>query len=90
MYRGRLCCEANPRDILDHIAQHGYQECLRCLSGRHVRSHCGGSSSMSTLDLSRYAFDGGENAAPIENLSSLPAEDQDRLCWPASTSTTAA
>lgn len=34
---------------------------------------------MSTLDLSRYAFDGGENAAPIENLSSLPAEDQDRL-----------
>lgn len=33
MYRGRLCCEANPRDILDHIAQHGYQECLRCLAG---------------------------------------------------------
>ncbi|SDF35471.1 SufB/SufD family protein [Desulfovibrio legallii] len=34
---------------------------------------------MSTLDLSRYAFAGGENAAPIENLSSLPAEDQERL-----------
>lgn len=32
MYNGKLCCEANPRDILDHISNHGYQECLRCLS----------------------------------------------------------
>ncbi|MDO5484049.1 MAG: ABC transporter ATP-binding protein [Desulfovibrionaceae bacterium] len=33
MYNGKLCCEARPREILDHIAQHGYQECLRCLAG---------------------------------------------------------
>ena len=33
MYHGKLCCEARPRVILDHIAQHGYQECLRCLAG---------------------------------------------------------
>ena len=32
MYNGKLCCEAKPREILDHIAKHGYQECLRCLS----------------------------------------------------------
>lgn len=30
MYEGRLCCEARPLDILDHIRQGGYQECLRC------------------------------------------------------------
>ena len=33
MYHGKLCCEARPREILDHIANHGYQECLRCLAG---------------------------------------------------------
>lgn len=33
MYDGKLCCEAGPREILDHIANHGYQECLRCLAG---------------------------------------------------------
>ena len=32
LYNGHLCCEANPRDILDHISQHGYQECVRCLN----------------------------------------------------------
>jgi len=32
MYNGKLCCEARPRDILDHISRHGYKECLRCLS----------------------------------------------------------
>ncbi|HBW16471.1 MAG TPA: ABC transporter ATP-binding protein [Desulfovibrio sp.] len=31
MYDGHLCCEARPRDILEHIGKHGYQECLRCL-----------------------------------------------------------
>lgn len=31
MYDGRLCCEARPRDILDHVSRYGYQECLRCL-----------------------------------------------------------
>jgi len=39
MYNGRLCCEARPRDILDHISRHGYKECLRCLSaenGEHI------------------------------------------------------
>jgi len=30
LYNGHLCCEANPRDILDHIRQYGYQECVRC------------------------------------------------------------
>ena len=33
MYNGVLCCEARPRDILDHISVHGYQECVRCLTG---------------------------------------------------------
>ena len=33
MYHGKLCCEDKPRRILDHIANHGYQECLRCLAG---------------------------------------------------------
>ncbi len=33
MYNGKLCCEARPREILDHIARHGYKECLRCLAG---------------------------------------------------------
>ena len=33
MYNGKLCCEAGPREILEHIANHGYQECLRCLAG---------------------------------------------------------
>jgi len=32
MYNGQLCCEARPRDILDHISKHGYEECLRCLT----------------------------------------------------------
>lgn len=32
MYEGKLCCESNPRDILDHITRFGYQECLRCLA----------------------------------------------------------
>jgi len=31
LYDGHLCCEANPRDILDHIGKYGYQECVRCL-----------------------------------------------------------
>ncbi len=32
MYNGHLCCEARPRDILDHVGRYGYQECVRCLS----------------------------------------------------------
>lgn len=32
LYEGKLCCESNPRDILDHISRFGYQECLRCLA----------------------------------------------------------
>ena len=31
MYNGKLCCSAKPREILDHISQHGYEECVRCL-----------------------------------------------------------
>ena len=34
---------------------------------------------MSSVNLSRFQFNGGENAAPIENLASLPREDQERL-----------
>lgn len=30
MYEGRLCCEGRPLDILEHIRQGGYQDCLRC------------------------------------------------------------
>jgi Fe-S cluster assembly ATP-binding protein len=33
MYNGRLACEARPREILEHIAKYGYQECLRCFAG---------------------------------------------------------
>ena len=31
LYNGHLCCEARPRDILGHIREYGYQECVRCL-----------------------------------------------------------
>ncbi|SME92943.1 ABC transporter ATP-binding protein [Desulfovibrio gilichinskyi] len=31
LYNGHLCCEARPRDILEHIRQYGYQECVKCL-----------------------------------------------------------
>jgi len=31
LYDGVLCCEARPRDILDHISKYGYKECVRCL-----------------------------------------------------------
>ena len=30
LYEGSLCCEAGPRQILDHVARHGYQECVNC------------------------------------------------------------
>ncbi len=35
MYDGRLCCDSRPnrpRDILDHISEYGYKECVRCLN----------------------------------------------------------
>jgi Fe-S cluster assembly ATP-binding protein len=32
MYDGHLCCEARPRDILDHVEKYGYKECVRCLT----------------------------------------------------------
>jgi Fe-S cluster assembly ATP-binding protein len=32
LYDGHLCCEGRPRDILDHIQEHGYQECIRCMN----------------------------------------------------------
>jgi Fe-S cluster assembly ATP-binding protein len=32
LYQGRLCCEARPRDILEHIRSYGYQECIKCLN----------------------------------------------------------
>lgn len=30
MFEGKLCCEARPLDILEHIRKDGYQECMRC------------------------------------------------------------
>ena len=33
MYHGKLCCEDKPRRILDHIANHGYQECRSVRAG---------------------------------------------------------
>lgn len=36
MYEGELCCEARPRDILDHIREAGYQECLNCFMDNKV------------------------------------------------------
>lgn len=32
LFNGHLCCEGRPRDILDHIHEHGYQECIRCMN----------------------------------------------------------
>lgn len=32
LYQGHLCCEGRPLDILDHIREHGYQECVRCMN----------------------------------------------------------
>jgi len=32
LYQGQLCCEGRPRDILEHIRTHGYQECLKCFN----------------------------------------------------------
>ncbi|MFO7761673.1 MAG: ABC transporter ATP-binding protein [Desulfobia sp.] len=32
MYDGKLCCVARPRDILDHIREYGYGECVKCLT----------------------------------------------------------
>lgn len=32
LYKGHLCCQGRPRDILDHIRAHGYQECVRCMN----------------------------------------------------------
>lgn len=32
LYQGHLCCEARPRDILEHIRSYGYQECIKCLN----------------------------------------------------------
>ena len=34
-----------------------------------------------TVDLSHYSFSGGEQADPIEDLSRLPKEDQERLVY---------
>ena len=33
LFNGYLCCEDKPRVILEHIREHGYQECVRCLTG---------------------------------------------------------
>ena len=37
LYNGHLCCEARPRDILEHIRKFGYQECVKCLTGEAIQ-----------------------------------------------------
>lgn len=37
LYGGFLCCEDKPRTILEHIREHGYQECVRCLTKPSAR-----------------------------------------------------
>ncbi len=32
LYDGKLCCAARPMDILDHVRDYGYGECVRCLA----------------------------------------------------------
>ena len=32
LFKGHLCCEGRPRDIMEHIREHGYQECVRCMN----------------------------------------------------------
>ena len=32
LFNGHLCCEARPRDILEHIRKYGYKECVKCLN----------------------------------------------------------
>ncbi len=32
LHKGVLCCQANPRVILEHIGKFGYKECVRCLN----------------------------------------------------------
>ena len=46
LYDGRLCCEARPRDILEHIRSFGYQECIKCLNEP---------SGLTPLDVTRTA-----------------------------------
>ncbi|SHN49770.1 ABC transporter ATP-binding protein [Desulfovibrio litoralis] len=38
MFNGQLCCEARPLDILDHVRQYGYKECMRCFSNDNTCS----------------------------------------------------
>lgn len=42
MYEGKLCCEGRPLDILDHIRQSGYQDCLRCFMTEPVPGEISG------------------------------------------------
>jgi Fe-S cluster assembly ATP-binding protein len=30
LYSGRLACEGNPRDLIEEIAQNGYEKCVEC------------------------------------------------------------
>lgn len=32
LYNGHLCCEDNPKRILEHLQKYGYRECIRCLT----------------------------------------------------------
>ena len=34
LHDGTLHCRDNPNVILEHIREHGYRECIRCLQGK--------------------------------------------------------
>jgi Fe-S cluster assembly ATP-binding protein len=33
LYDGMLSCVSNPREILDCVAESGYEECVKCIAG---------------------------------------------------------
>jgi Fe-S cluster assembly ATP-binding protein len=35
LFDGMLSCVSNPREILDCVAESGYEECVRCITGNN-------------------------------------------------------
>ena len=38
LFDGRVICQGNPRDVFEHVKQHGFEGCLKCA---HCNSHFG-------------------------------------------------
>ncbi len=38
LYNGRVICRGNPRDVFEHVKQHGFEGCLKCA---HCNTHFG-------------------------------------------------